>query len=128
MEFQSLQDKQIHSAFSKKKQDAGQICPDWADAARIQPRSSKKGGAAAAAFEPARGPDWSAARGCQIGTGPARPSDQVAIDGRRSSSTWKRAGAVETLALLGEREGAHLGLLEVVGSGGDGGRISTKWR
>jgi hypothetical protein len=79
-------------------------------------------------FEPAHGSAQSVAPGCRIGTGPARPSDQVAFDGRRSSSTWKRVGAAETLALLGEREGAHLGLLEVVGSGGDGGRISTKRR
>jgi hypothetical protein len=60
-----------------------------------------------AAFEPARGPGWSVARGCRIGTGPAWPSDQVAIDGRRSSSTRKRAGAAETLGFHLGVAGAH---------------------
>jgi hypothetical protein len=108
MEFQSLQNKQNNRTFSKKKYGTGQICPDWAEAAQIQPRCSKKGGAVAA-FEPARGPGWSAARGCRIGTGPARSSDQVAIDGRRSSSTRKRAGAAETLGFCLGVAGAHRG-------------------
>jgi hypothetical protein len=43
MEFQSLQDKQIHRAFSKKN-SAGQICPNWAKAAWIRPRSSEERG------------------------------------------------------------------------------------
>jgi hypothetical protein len=74
MEFQSLQDKQIHRAYSKKKYSAGQICPNWAEDARIWPRSSEERGAVAA-FEPASGARLSAAPGDRIGIGRFRPSD-----------------------------------------------------
>jgi hypothetical protein len=42
-----------------KKNRAGQICPDWAEATQIRPRSS----AAAATFEPASGAQLSSAPG-----------------------------------------------------------------
>jgi hypothetical protein len=74
MEFQSLQDKQFHRAFSIKKYGAGQICPNWAEAARIWPRSSEERGAAAA-LEPASGARLSAAPGDRMGIGRFRPSD-----------------------------------------------------
>jgi hypothetical protein len=74
MEFQNLQDKQIHKAFSKKKYSAGQICPNWTEAVRIRPRSSEERGVAAA-FEPTSGAWLSAAPGDRIGIGRFRPSD-----------------------------------------------------
>jgi hypothetical protein len=40
MEFQSSQNKQNIKAFSKKNR-AGQICPEWAEAAQIRPRSAR---------------------------------------------------------------------------------------
>jgi hypothetical protein len=87
----------------------GQICPDWAEAAQIRPRSSEERGAAAATFEPASGAWLSATAGDRIGIGPARPSDQVKIDGQRSSSTQKRSEAAETLGLRLGVAGAHRG-------------------
>jgi hypothetical protein len=74
MEFQSLQDKQFHRAFSIKKYDAGQICLNWAKSARIRPRSSEERGMAAA-LEPASGARLSAALGDRIGIGQFRSSD-----------------------------------------------------
>jgi hypothetical protein len=41
MEFQSSWNKQITRAFSKKKNHAGQICPERAEAKQIWPRSSR---------------------------------------------------------------------------------------
>jgi hypothetical protein len=62
-----------------------------------------------AAFEPASGSMWSAAPGGRIGTGPVRSSDQVTIDGARSSSMRERSGAAETLGFRLGVVGAHRG-------------------
>jgi hypothetical protein len=71
MEFQSSQNKQNHQSISKKKYLTGQICPEWAKAKQIRPRSH----AAAAPFEPAGGARLSAAPGYRIGMRHPWPSD-----------------------------------------------------
>jgi hypothetical protein len=76
-----------------------------------------------AVFEPASGSTLSAAPGGRSGTEQARSSDQVRIDGRRSSSTRGREKTAET---LGFRRGsgmltvAQLDGGEGVGDGGGG--------
>jgi hypothetical protein len=92
-----------------KKICAGQICPGWAEAAQIRPRSSEERGAAAATFEPASGARLSVTPGDRIGIRPVRSFDQVKIDGRRSSSTQKRSEAAETLGFRLGVAGAHQG-------------------
>jgi hypothetical protein len=71
--------------FLEKKYRAGQICPEQAKTAQIQPRSA--GDARETIFKwPAGGARLSAPLGGRIGTRRSRPSDQVMIDGDRSSS------------------------------------------
>jgi hypothetical protein len=75
--------------FLEKKYRAGQICPKWAKTARIQPRSA--GNARESDFKwPASGARLSLASGDRIGTRRSQPSDQVKIDGARSSSPLQR--------------------------------------
>jgi hypothetical protein len=94
---------------SKKKRTAGQICSGQA-ASRWAGPDPAKGRRGAVVFEPASGPVWSAAPGDRNGTEQARPSDQVAIDDRRSSSTREKSGAVETLGFCRGTEGLTMGI------------------
>jgi hypothetical protein len=80
-------------------------------------------------FEPASGPVWSAAPGDRNGTEQARPSDQVAIDDRRSSSTREKSGAVETLGFCRGTEGLTVGVARrrrgvVAAAGASCGQVS----
>jgi hypothetical protein len=81
-----------------------------------------------AAFEPASGPMRSAALGDRNGTRQARPPDQVAIDGRRSSSKREQSGAVETLGFCLEVAGLTMGVAHcrrgvAVAAGASHGRV-----
>jgi hypothetical protein len=109
MEFQSLQDKQNNSAFSKKNKTRARSArtgPTRCESGPDLPATRGRG-----KFEwPARGAPLSAVPGDRNGIGRARPSDLVTIDGRRSLSTRERAGAVETLGFRLGVAGAHRGV------------------
>jgi hypothetical protein len=63
----------------------------------------------AAAFEPASRSTRSVAPGGRIGAGPVQLSDQVTIDGARSSSTREWSGEAKTLGFHLGVAGAHRG-------------------
>jgi hypothetical protein len=123
--FYKLTDKIKTGNWYPKKKGNGpdQIWPGGDALGR--PRSSE-GEAQAAGFEPARGPGWSAAREYRTGTGQARPSDQVRIDGRRSSSSRGKEKGGETLGFPLGVAGAHRGAAGRRGRAG-GGRGGSWW-
>jgi hypothetical protein len=95
--------KTVNRFLKKTRRRAGS---DLARQLRAGPAQIQQGGRRGRrGFEPASGSALSAAPGGRSGTGRARPSDQVEIDGRRSSSPLGQSRAAEEL-------GFHLGLEE----------------
>jgi hypothetical protein len=99
----------------RKKRVLGRIQTSQAAQRRAGPdpaRGVRDGGG----FEPASGLGWSADPGYQIDTRRSRPSDQVEIDGTRSSSPRQKIRATARLGFVGNGKGSPRALL-VVGEG-----------
>jgi hypothetical protein len=98
--------------FLEKKYRVGQICPERAKTAQIQPRST--GDAQEMIFKwPAGGARLSAPLGGRIDTRRSRSSDQVTINGDRLSSPRQKRGRWRELGFGRGLTGAHLGRLGV---------------
>jgi hypothetical protein len=122
MEFQSLQINQKNGAFSLKKISRARSARNGPVRRESGPDSPVARGSRRFKWL-ANGARRSAPLGGQIGTRHSWPSDQVVVDGQRSSSTRERNGAAKTIGFCLGVAGAHRGAAgwrERVG-GGRGG-------